>query len=194
MASEPARASAGNPTFGPGSFEITTDASTPVPPLAGRATTVPASRGAPSPAPLALRPEPTPPFPFAKVGGGGTTLGVSAGPAEADNGLSRVGPAPGTAGGGGTTFEAAAGLATGERVLDAPTEGGGGTTFLAKATGPAPARAPVDESEFPETTGGGGTMLVASESGVREELPPVTVGGGATTGVLPKTRASSELM
>src|SRR5271166_3947504 len=65
MASEPARASAGNPTFGPGSFEITTDASMPLPPLAGRATTEPASRGAPSLAPLAPRPEPTSPFPLA---------------------------------------------------------------------------------------------------------------------------------
>jgi hypothetical protein len=52
----------------------------------------------------------------------------------------------------------------------------------------------VEESEFPETAGGGGTTLVASDPAVRDELPPVTVGGGATTGVLPKTRARRELM
>lgn len=164
IASEPDLAFAGNPTFGPGSFEITTDASTPLPPLAGRAITVPASRGAPSPAPLAPRPEPSAPLPLATVGGGGTTLGVSAGPAEADSGLSRVGPAPGTAGGGGTTLDAAGGPATGERVPGTPTDGGGGTT------------------------------LVASEPPVRDRVLPVTVGGGATTDVLPKTRFRRELM
>jgi hypothetical protein len=194
IASEPALAFAGNPTLGPGSFEITTDASTPPPPLAGRATTEPASSGAPSPAPLAPRPEPTPPFPFAKVGGRGTTLGVSAGPEEADSGLSRVGPAPGTAGGGGTTLEAATGAATGERALDIPTDGGGGTTFLADATGLAPARAPVEVAELPETAGGGGRTLDPTEPAVRDGLLPVTVGGGATTDELPKTRFSRELM
>ncbi|MFZ1158638.1 MAG: hypothetical protein WAO10_12720 [Candidatus Sulfotelmatobacter sp.] len=101
---------------------------------------------------------------------------------------------PGTAGGGGTTLEAAVGLATGERVPDAPTEGGGGTTFLAKATGLAPARVPVEVAELPETEGGGGTTLAASEPAVREGLLPVTVGGGATTDVLPKTRFRRELM
>ena len=194
MASEPALAFAGNPTLGPGSFEITTDASTPLPPLAGRATTEPASSGAPSPAPIAPRPELSAPLPLATVGGGGTTLGVRAGPAEADSGLSRVGPAPGTAGGGGTTLEAAAGAATGERVPDAPTEGGGGTTFLANATEPVPVRVPDEEAPAPETAGGGGTTLAASEPTVREGLLPVTVGGGATTEVLPKTRFRRELM
>ena len=192
MASEPARALAGNPTFGPGSFEITTDASTPLPPPAGRATTVPASRGAPSPAPLAPRPEPSAPLPLATVGGGGTTLGANLGPAEADRGFSRVGPAPGTAGGGGTTLEAA-GAATGERVPDVPTEGGGGTTFRANATGLAPVRVPGEEVELPETAGGGGTTLAVSEPAVRDGLLPVTVGGGATTEVLPNTRFRREL-
>lgn len=121
-------------------------------------------------------------------------LGASAGPAEPDSGLSRVGPEPGTAGGGGTTLEPAIAAATGERVPDAPTEGGGGTTFLAHAAGPAPARVPVEVAELPETAGGGGTTLAASDPAVREGLLPVTVGGGATTDVLPKTRFSRELM
>ncbi len=77
---------------------------------------------------------------------------------------------------------------------EAPTEGGGGTTFLANATVPGPVRAREAEAEFPETAGGGGTTLAASEPAVRDGLPPVTVGGGATTGVLPKTRFSKELM
>src|SRR5580658_668494 len=177
MASEPARALAGNPTFAPGSFEITTDASTPLPPPAGRATTVPASRGAPSPAPLAPRPEPSAPLPLATVGGGGTTLGASAGPAEADRGLSRVGPAPGTAGGGGTILEAA-GAATGERVPDVPTEGGGGTTLAVSE----PA---VRDGLLPVTVGGGATTDVLPNTRFRREptyeVLAGGVGGGGTT-------------
>ena len=165
-------------------METTTPESAPLPELRGGAATEPESIDAPRPRPLVLRPAAVRPSFLLREGGGGTTLGEVAEPTDAA-GLTRL---PGVAekdGGGGTTASVAAGGAGEERPLRAFVDGGGGTTLAVKEGRVA------DEvrAAVPEMAGGGGTTSALSELAVRDEAPAATVGGGATTVLLPNTRS-----
>src|SRR5205807_3409099 len=117
--------------------------------------------------PLVPRPEPVSADPPPIEGGGGTTFPASRVPPGPPVGIEAFPtPRPAREGGGGTTLVLRAALDPPGRSLapGADTDGGGGTTFVASA-------APVPFGAL---------------RALAEVLPPLTLGGGGTTSVVPK--------